>query len=101
MVGGAGRVTGDVHVYATARTRYALLVMDRPEGYGWLRAHGFPAFWCRKRQGFLLRPTALPDLRAMCQYEGIATTEHNASGPRQAAIRRHHATHRHTTRRTA
>lgn len=89
----------DLDVYLTKYARFALVVVDRPFGYGWLRARGFPAFWCRKRGGFLARPEAVPDLVAMARYERRHVTQYNAAGPRQARLRRLHATN--PSRRTA
>ena len=91
----------DIDIYVTKAMRFALIVMDRAEGYGWLRSRGYPAFWCRKRGGFLARPHDLLDLVTMARYEGIHVTEHHAHGPREASIRRRHATRATTRRRSA
>lgn len=78
-------------MYVTRAAPHGLLVFDGVDGRAWLRARGFPAFLCKKRGGFLIRPSDLPDIRAVCQHEHVALVEHRASGPRQARIRRHHA----------
>jgi hypothetical protein len=91
----------DLDIYATASSRYALLVMHKAEGYGWLRRRGFPAFWCRKRGGFLARPEDVLDLVTMARFGGVRVTEHHARGPREASIRRRHATRTTTRRRSA
>jgi hypothetical protein len=78
-------------LYVTKSSRFALLVMDRNQGYAWMRARGLPALWSRPRRGFLVRQNDLPDIRAICRYERLFLREHHASGPRQAHLRRHHA----------
>ncbi|GAB3435059.1 hypothetical protein GCM10027517_03820 [Phycicoccus ginsengisoli] len=83
-------------VYATNGSRFALLTTDDIDAGGaWLRRRGLPAFWCRRRRGFLARPSDLPDITTMARHERVRVTVHRAAGPREAAIRRRYATTTH------
>lgn len=80
-----------IEVYATKRTKLALIVMPRDEGRLWLRRRGFPAFWDRHRGGYLISASAVVDLVVMARWEGWHVREYHASSPRQAALQRRHA----------